>query len=61
MNGITNSAAYAAWYHTPRGRWIGEREFALREMWRNRLSGNARLGNKKRGLAGPNGGRGINV
>ncbi|WP_029134800.1 class I SAM-dependent methyltransferase [Sedimenticola selenatireducens] len=29
MNGITDPAAYEAWYHTPRGRWIGDREFAL--------------------------------
>jgi len=29
MKGITDPAAYEAWYHTPRGRWIGDREFIL--------------------------------
>jgi SAM-dependent methyltransferase len=29
MRGITDPAAYEAWYHTPRGRWIGNREFIL--------------------------------
>lgn len=29
MKSITNPAAYEAWYQTPRGRWIGEREFIL--------------------------------
>ena len=24
-----NPADYEAWYHTPRGRWIGETEYAL--------------------------------
>ena len=27
-----NPAEYDAWYHSPRGRWIGETEFAL--LWR---------------------------
>jgi SAM-dependent methyltransferase len=29
MNNITDPAAYEAWYHSPRGRWIGDREFDL--------------------------------
>jgi hypothetical protein len=29
MKGIIDPAAYEAWYHTPRGGWIGDREFAL--------------------------------
>lgn len=29
MKAITDPAAYEAWYHTPRGRWIGDREFIL--------------------------------
>jgi len=29
MKSITDPAAYEAWYHTPRGRWIGNREFIL--------------------------------
>lgn len=29
MNGITDPAAYEAWHHTPRGQWIGDREFIL--------------------------------
>ena len=29
MKQITEPAAYEAWYHTPRGRWIGDREFVL--------------------------------
>ncbi|WP_275098121.1 class I SAM-dependent methyltransferase [Sedimenticola hydrogenitrophicus] len=29
MHSITDPAAYEAWYHTPRGRWIGDREFTL--------------------------------
>ena len=29
MNGITDPAAYETWYHTPRGQWIGDREFIL--------------------------------
>jgi SAM-dependent methyltransferase len=29
MQGITDPASYESWYHTPRGRWIGEREFIL--------------------------------
>lgn len=29
MGSITDPAAYEAWYHTPRGRWIGDREFVL--------------------------------
>ena len=29
MKSITDPAAYEAWYHTPRGRWIGDREFIL--------------------------------
>ena len=29
MNSIPDPAAYEAWYHTPRGQWIGDREFAL--------------------------------
>lgn len=29
MKGITDPAAYEAWYHTPRGQWIGDREFML--------------------------------
>jgi SAM-dependent methyltransferase len=29
MHGITDPADYEAWYHTPRGCWIGDREFAL--------------------------------
>jgi ubiquinone/menaquinone biosynthesis C-methylase UbiE len=29
MKGIIEPAAYEAWYHTPRGRWIGDREFIL--------------------------------
>ena len=29
MKSITDPAAYEAWYHTPRGQWIGEREFIL--------------------------------
>jgi len=29
MKQITEPAAYEAWYHTPRGHWIGDREFML--------------------------------
>ena len=29
MKNITDPAAYEAWYHTPRGHWIGDREFIL--------------------------------
>lgn len=29
MTNITDPATYEAWYHTPRGRWIGDREFIL--------------------------------
>jgi SAM-dependent methyltransferase len=29
MKCIIDPAAYDAWYHTPRGRWIGDREFIL--------------------------------
>jgi len=29
VKGNTGPAAYAAWYHTPRGRWIGAQEFDL--------------------------------
>jgi SAM-dependent methyltransferase len=29
MQGITDPASYESWYHTPRGRWIGDREFIL--------------------------------
>ena len=29
MKSITDPAAYEAWYHTPRGHWIGDREFIL--------------------------------
>lgn len=29
MKAITDPATYEAWYHTPRGRWIGDREFIL--------------------------------
>lgn len=29
MKGITDPADYEAWYNTPRGRWIGDREFTL--------------------------------
>jgi len=29
MTGITNPTAYEAWYHTPRGHWIGDCEFSL--------------------------------
>lgn len=29
MKQITEPAAYEAWYHTPRGHWIGNREFML--------------------------------
>lgn len=29
MKSISDPAAYEAWYHTPRGRWIGDREFIL--------------------------------
>lgn len=29
MAGITDPAAYEAWYNTPRGHWIGDREFIL--------------------------------
>lgn len=29
MQGSTDPAAYEAWYHTPRGHWIGAREAAL--------------------------------
>jgi SAM-dependent methyltransferase len=29
MAGIADPAAYEAWYHTPRGRWIGDCEFRL--------------------------------
>ena len=31
MNSGLDPAAYEAWYHTPRGRWIAEREFQL--LW----------------------------
>lgn len=31
MASINNPASYEAWYHTPRGRWIGDHEFALLE------------------------------
>ncbi|MEN8207003.1 MAG: class I SAM-dependent methyltransferase [Pseudomonadota bacterium] len=29
MKSIIDPAAYEAWYHTPRGRWIGDHEFSL--------------------------------
>lgn len=29
LNSITPPTDYEAWYHTPRGRWIGEREFTV--------------------------------
>ena len=29
MQGGTDPAAYEAWYHAPRGAWIGDREFSL--------------------------------
>ncbi len=29
MSGSVNPARYEAWYHTPRGRWIGDTEFGL--------------------------------
>ncbi|VAW75932.1 hypothetical protein MNBD_GAMMA15-949 [hydrothermal vent metagenome] len=29
MAAMTDPAAYEAWYHTPRGRWIGQQEFSL--------------------------------
>jgi len=29
MQGITDPSAYEAWYHTPRGHWLGERECTL--------------------------------
>jgi SAM-dependent methyltransferase len=29
VKAITDPAAYEDWYHTPRGRWIGDREFML--------------------------------
>jgi SAM-dependent methyltransferase len=29
MKSTTDPASYEAWYHTPRGRWIGDREFIL--------------------------------
>jgi len=29
MKSITNPADYEAWYHTPRGHWISDREFIL--------------------------------
>jgi len=29
MSATLDPAAYEAWYHTPRGRWIGDTEFAL--------------------------------
>ncbi len=29
MKNITDPAAYEAWYLTPRGHWIGDREFIL--------------------------------
>ena len=29
MKNITDPQTYEAWYHTPRGRWIGDREFIL--------------------------------
>ena len=29
MKAIADPAAYEAWYHTPRGRWIGDHEFIL--------------------------------
>ena len=31
MTGIIDPASYEAWYHTPRGHWIGDHEFALLE------------------------------
>lgn len=31
MTSLTNPATYDAWYHTPRGRWIGDTEFDL--LW----------------------------
>jgi len=29
MKSIIDPAAYEAWYHTPRGQWIGDHEFSL--------------------------------
>jgi SAM-dependent methyltransferase len=29
MTGIADPAAYEAWYHTPRGQWIADREFSV--------------------------------
>jgi len=31
VKGLIDPASYDAWYHTPRGRWIGEQEFTLLE------------------------------
>ena len=40
MKGITDPAAYEAWYHTPRGCWIGDREFILlQSLLRTRKGG----------------------
>ena len=40
MKGITDPATYEAWYHTPRGRWIGDREFILlQSLLRTRKGG----------------------
>lgn len=40
MKGITDPATYEAWYHTPRGRWIGDREFILMQsLLRTRKGG----------------------
>lgn len=29
MTGVNDPASYEAWYHTPRGHWLGQREFSL--------------------------------
>lgn len=40
MKSITDPATYEAWYHTPRGRWIGDREFILMQsLLRTRKGG----------------------
>jgi len=31
MTSVAEPASYEAWYHTPRGKWVGDQEFALLE------------------------------
>ena len=40
---LTDPAAYESWYHTPRGRWVGDREFILLQSLLGTRKGDALL------------------